>query len=102
MRIIKTIRLLSSFYGGFFPVSFIITVCCALIVWHWGLETFFALFWFKLFTLGVIVFAVRSHKSHEFYYYQNLGVSQRLLWTGTLTFDLALFVFLVLQINTFR
>ena len=35
------------------------------------------------------------------YYYQNLGVSKALLWTTTLIFDLAIFLFLIFQIYKF-
>lgn len=56
------------------------------------MSAFAFLFWFKVFTLVIIFFFIKTHKENEFYYYLNLGISKRFLWTTTLLFDMILFV----------
>lgn len=91
----KTIRLLFTFYRNFLILSLLITFGCVFIYWLHGIATFTALFWSKLITFGVIYFVINSSKSNEFYYYQNLGISKRMLWTATFSFDLIIFIFLI-------
>ncbi len=55
-----------------------------------------AFFWFKIFTLVVTFYYINSYRSHEFYYYKNLGISKLKLWIPTLTFDFLLFLFSVI------
>jgi len=93
MRLIKDIRLILTFYKSFLLATLVITACCIQIFWKYGIETFFVLFWFKVFTLIVIFYFIRKLKSKEFYYYQNLGVSKLISWTTTLVFDFSLFIF---------
>jgi len=95
----KTIRLLITFYRNFFITTFIITCCCLFIYALYGLATFTGLFWFKISTLGIIYFAIETTKKKEFYYYQNLGVSKRLLWSATLIFDFMLFILLIIILH---
>lgn len=102
MRVVKTIRLIWTFYKYFFLASIIITTCCLGIFFKYGFTTFFALFWFKAGTLGLIYYFINNYKSREYCYYQNLGVSKILLWTFSLTFDFALFIFLIIQTSHLR
>ncbi len=97
----KTIRLLRTFYSNFLLLSLLITFGCGFIYWTYGIGTFTTLFWLKLITLGIIYFSISTSKSkiQEFYYYQNLGVSKRLLWGVTFSFDFALFVLLLIIIH---
>jgi len=96
MRLLKIIRLILTFYRNFFLAAFVITSCCVEIFWKYGVDIFLEIFWFKLFTLALIFYFIKKFKTKEFYYYQNLGVSKAILWITTLTFDLVLFIFLLI------
>lgn len=95
MQLLKFIRLILTFYKNFFLASFIITAVCAQIFWKYGIETFAVLFWFKIITLALIFYFIKTYKAKEFYYYQNLGISKITLWITTLVTDFALFVILL-------
>ncbi len=92
---IKTIRLLLTFYRSYFITTFFLTCCCIKLYLQLGMVYFTALFWFKIITLALIYYAVNANEHHELYYYQNLGVSKRLLWISTLMFDFILFLVLI-------
>jgi len=100
MQTLKVIRLLITFYRGFFVATFSITIICIIIFFRYGITTLAILFWFKMITLILIYYFIQSYKSKEFFYYQNLGVSKFLLWTSTLTFDF--FIFLASIITTYK
>jgi len=102
MRILKTIRLIYTFYKSFLLASFIISACCLFLFWRYGLGLFVVLFWFKIITLLLVFYFINDYKKKEYYYYQNLGISKALLWTTTLIFDFAIFLFLIIQIYKFR
>ena len=92
MKPLKTLRLILTFYRSFFLATSLITIACISIFWKYGISTFTALFWFKMVTLALVYYFIRTTKTKEFYYYQNLGVSKVLLWTSTLTFDVVIFL----------
>ena len=92
MKLLKIIKLILTFYRSFFVATTSITICCIWIFQKNGISSYFALFWFKIATLGLIYFFIKTYKSKEIYYYQNLGVSKILLWTSTLTLDFTLFI----------
>lgn len=102
MRALKTIRLIWTFYKNFFFASLVINACCLSAFWVYGFDVYFAMFWLKVISLGLIYYFVNSYKSKEYYYYQNLGVSKVLLWTATLGFDFFLFIFLIIQTYKFK
>jgi type III secretory pathway component EscU len=83
-------------------VSWAITLFCLAMIYMQGINIITPLFWFKLVTLGIIVLYINSYKYNEFYYYQNLGISKRVLWISTLLFDIILFVLLVIIIGLLR
>jgi len=91
----KTIRSITHFYKSFAFASWIITLSCVFIAYYQGIMAFTALFWFKIITLGLIVYFISSYKRDEFYYYKNLGLSKLHLWVSTLLFDFILFIFLI-------
>ncbi len=93
---IKSIKLLLTFYSSYFQAAFLITACCMLLTWLYGLEVFFILFLFKLATLGLIYYFMNEYKKKEYYYYQNLGVSKLFLWVGSLSLDLAVLIVSIL------
>jgi len=88
----KKIRSVIDFYMSFAFSSIAITFACLYIVVIWGIGTFFLLFWFKIITLAMIWYLTNMYKNHEFYYYKNLGLSKRLLWTSTLSIDMILYL----------
>lgn len=98
----KTIRLLFTFYRNYYLFSSLITCCCLLIYFNYGIQTFTELCWFKTLTYGLILFVVNEAKKKEYYYYQNLGVSKALLWGATLAFDFLLFVLFIILIHQIR
>jgi hypothetical protein len=71
-------------------------------LWKFGIRVFAVIFWLKLMTLGLTVFFINDYKSKEYVYYQNLGISKKLLWIVTLIFDFALFLFLINLVSNFR
>jgi len=89
-------RLILTFYKSFAFLSWFITLACLSISYVNGIHTFTALFWFKIITLGLIVYFISSFKREEFYYYKNLGYSKLLLWTSTLLIDFILFLALMI------
>jgi len=102
MRSTKKIRLIVYFYRSFGLLSSLITLACMGLFWEYGFSIFSTLLWFKLATLFIIFWFIRSYKSREFYYYQNLGMTKLLLWGVTLGFDLLVYFTLLLQVNRFR
>jgi len=98
----KIIRSLYTFYLNHFLIGFILSFCCAYIynVYGCNYKTLPFLFWFKVITMSIIWYAVKTNKRKEFFYYQNLGISKTLLWTVTLGIDFILFVsMLILTFN---
>lgn len=98
MHPFKTIRLIWTFYKSFLFVSLLITTCCIYFFDKFGFKVFIGLFWFKIATMALTYYFINSYKSKEYYYFQNLGISKALLWTATLLFDFALFIFLITQL----
>lgn len=91
----KKIKPMFTFYRNFLFVSSVITCCCFWIFRDFGVVTFSSLFWFKVFTLGIIFFFINSYKAKEFYYYQNLGLSKKVLFASTFSFDFIVFLFVL-------
>ncbi len=92
----KTIRLLYTFYKTFLYASLLITAVCIYYIYILGMEFFAPFFWGKIITQGVIFYFISAYKKKEFYYYQNLGVSKKMLWISTLLFDTILFIVLLI------
>jgi len=92
----KTLRLTLTFYKSFLFVSLLITLSCMSVIATNGMQAFVAVFWFKIITLGLIVFFINNYKRNEFYYYKNLGLSKFRLWLSILLFDFILFIMLLI------
>ena len=95
----KALRLILTFYKSFAFLSFLITFICLgllsgfiLVVGPKGISFIQTLFWFKIFTLAVIVYFINVYKKNEFYYYKNLGISKFMLWIPILIFDFLFFL----------
>jgi hypothetical protein len=102
MQLLKTIRIITTFYKSFLLASLLVTACCLGLFWKYGFSIFTAIFWLKITTLAITYYFITSYKSKEFYYYQNLGISKVLLWCTTLIFDFAFFIFLVTAMYKFK
>jgi hypothetical protein len=91
----KAIRLLLTFYKSFAFASFLVTFSCLVLLYGFGakgIHMIQVLFWFKIFTLAVTVYAINVYKKSEFYYYKNLGLSKLTLWISVLTVDFLIFL----------
>ena len=82
-------------------MSLFITICCAILFWEYHFTIFAILFWLKAATLGIGLIYINSYKKNEYYYYQNLGVSKTLLWSGSILFDFSTFLLLIFIISRF-
>lgn len=102
MKLLKIIRLITTFYKSFLLASLLVTACCLGLFWEYGFSIFAAIFWLKINTLAITYYFITSYKSKTFYYYQNLGISKVLLWCTTLIFDFAFFIFLVMAMYTLK
>jgi hypothetical protein len=98
---IKKIRLILTFYKSFAFASNLITLVCGVLIHGFGAKGIYIIqpiFWFKIFTLAIIVFFIQSYKKNEFYYYKNLGISKLNLWIPTLIFDFVTFLVLIITV----
>lgn len=91
----KIIRLILIFYRLYAFLSFIINIACVSIISTWGIRGITAVFWFKIFTLGLTYYYINNNKKEEFFYYKNLGLSKKNLWISTFTIDLSLFITII-------
>ena len=101
----KTIRLILTFYKSFALSSYLITFACFFIMHQSGKNGIYllqALFWFKIFTLGILVLFNNSYKRNEFYYYKNLGVTKLTLWLPILVFDFLFFLITLITIASYN
>ncbi len=99
----KTIRLILTFYKSFAFLSFLITFICLGLLYGFGTNGVYmiqVLFWFKIFTLAVIVYSTNVYKKNEIYYYKNLGISRRMLWIPILIFDFLFFLISILILSS--
>ena len=95
--IMKTLRLILTFYKSFAFLSFLITFICLGLLYAGykatkGIYFIQEYFWFKVFTLAIIVYFMNIYKKNEFYYYKNLGISKLQLWIPILIFDFLFFL----------
>jgi hypothetical protein len=101
-QLIKKAKIIFTFYRNFLLLSLLITACCLVLFWQYGLSILSTIFWFKMTTLALIYYFINSNKQKEYYYYQNLGISKRFLWSVTLIFDLSLLIFFIILIKQFK
>jgi len=83
-----------TFYQSFCFTSILISLLCGLLLKGGG-ERYFALFMFKIITSGLIFFYIREYKSKEFYFYKNLGISQKTLWIVVALLDFVIFFLII-------
>ena len=92
----RLLRSLYTFYLHHFFIGFALSMCCGIIYFLYGIHTFTFLFWFKVITMCVVYFTVNDARQKEFYYFQNLGISKKILWITTLGIDFILFIALLI------
>lgn len=98
MKILRTIRLLLTFYRSFFIANLLITLICLGLFREYGFSIFSTLFWLKGASMAIVFYFIRDYKKREFYYYLNLGLSRGVLWRATLLFDFCLYLLLLLYV----
>jgi len=97
----RTLKLITRFYGGVFLANFLVTLCCIYMVWFYGqkaIEIIGILFWFKTGTIAAIFFSSVYYRKQELYYYQNLGVGKMQLGLATSLFDFITWLALTITI----
>lgn len=96
MKMLRFTRAVLTFYLNFLAAAWAVTAIC-LYIFHTlfddnGWSTFVYLFWFKAVSLALSCYFVDIYRKKEYYYYFNLGLSKRLLWSVCLTLDAVLFL----------
>ena len=95
----RTIKLITRFYGGIFLANFLVTLSCIGIIIIYGSlahKLMGILFWYKIISIGLIFSTAIYYKKRELYYYQNLGVSKLRLCIVTSVFDFLVWLSLMI------
>ena len=69
----RTIKLITRFYGGIFLANFLVTLSCIGIIIIYGSlahKLMGILFWYKIISIGLIFSTAIYYKKRELYYYQ--------------------------------
>src|SRR3546814_8945246 len=71
----KAIRSLASFYLGFLPAAWLLTLIC-IGSFHWlypvyGWGPFMYFFWFKVLSMGLVWYATNQYRRQTYYYYRS-------------------------------
>lgn len=75
----RTFKLITRFYSGFFLVNFLVTlslVCAAALHRDVAGKLVGLFFWCKIISIAIVAYAAISYRKKELYYYQNLGVTK--------------------------
>jgi hypothetical protein len=94
----RTLKLITRFYGGIFSANFLITLSCIFLLGvygHYAYQILGILFWYKVLSIILIFYTAIFYKKNELYYYQNLGVSKLLLGVVTSVFDFILWLSII-------
>ncbi|HTH81670.1 MAG TPA: hypothetical protein VL490_01970 [Mucilaginibacter sp.] len=92
----RTVKLISRFYGNIFLANFLVTLSCVYLLAQAGKNDqalVAVFFWYKIISMALIFYTAIHYKKNELYYYQNLGISKLRLILTTSAFDL--FVWLI-------
>ena len=92
VKMLKLIRSLYTFYLSHFFIGACITLSCVWLYRSLGNEALALIIWFKIITICIFCYTVNSRKKHQFFYYQNLGISKGLLLGVTFTIDWLIFI----------
>ena len=99
---IKTLRLLWTFYNSFIISTLVLTGSCIYMFYVLGNDALTLITWFKIGTSAIIIYYINNYKNKEFYYYQNLGLSKKLLWGSTMTIDFLLYIITIFLTLEYR
>jgi hypothetical protein len=100
MKYLQKLRLIFTFYRNFIWVSVFINLACGFFLWKNGMGAYSALFWLKLFSLGVSIYFTNEYKKEEYFYFYNFGLSKKILWITTIILDI--FLFFALMILSYK
>jgi len=100
MKTIKILKLLLTFYLSVLITTIILFLIGLVAYQFMGIEFLPVIIWFKVITLGAVGYYISNYKKKEFYHYQNLGLSRNFLWICTFSFDLSLFVALLVLMKS--
>lgn len=82
------------FYRTIMVANLAVSLGALSLIYIYGTGPFVFIFWFKVAVLLFIIYVQSSSRSAELYYYMNLGISKKQLWTTAITVDLILFIIL--------
>jgi len=97
---VKKFQLFLSFYKSIAFANIVITLATLSIIFIHGINPFLYIFWFKIFTLFIVLYANDTYKKNEYFYYLNFGVSKKSLWISSVIIDT--FIFIILLIITLK
>ena len=94
MDVKRGVRLYVSFYEMFAASALAVSLACGLIMFIYRMKSpaVVAVIWFKVATMVFIRFTAKRKLGHFFYYYKNVGMSSRRLWSVALAFDFLTYV----------
>lgn len=101
-QVIRKTGFLFTFYRYYIWVSLLVNVTCAFFLWNNGIGAYSALFWFKIFTMGVSLYLINDYRKQQYFYFYNFGLSKKTLWIFSLAFDLFLFFALIILAYNLR
>jgi len=100
----RTVRLITRFYGSIFLANFLVTLSCIYLLAMAGksAQTLVSVFfWYKTISMMMIFYTAVYYKKNELYYYQNLGITKLKLILTTSVFDFFVWlIFILLQLMT--
>ncbi|MES2109480.1 MAG: hypothetical protein V4577_12060 [Bacteroidota bacterium] len=99
----RTIKLITRFYGSVFLANFLVTLSCIYLLAMAGKNgqaLVFVFFWYKTISMMMIFYTAIHYKKNELYYYQNLGITKLRLILATSAFDFFVWlIFILLQLT---
>ena len=95
----RLVRSCVSFYGMFAASALAVSFVCGLIMFMYRMKTpaviaviVVVTFWFMIAAMVFLGFAMKRKSWRFFYYYKNVGMSSRRLWSVALAFDFLTYV----------
>jgi len=99
MTIARTTRLIFSFYRNFAIASLAVTTIAGGLFDKYGPTIAGGLFLLKAITNALFLYLIHHLRHKEYYYYYNLGLSKKALWSSTLIIDFSLFFLTLIIIH---
>lgn len=92
LKISDVLKAILLFYKKFGFGSNIINLTCCWLLLRLGIGSIYGLQFLKAATLIAIFLFIQNFRKDQFYFYYNLGVSQKKLWIGALLIDINIFI----------